>query len=173
MKKVLFSLIALMAVMTVQAQSICASWRTIQPVVETEADGSLVIQTLMFTFNEDGTYSMADELTMSTPPASTMAMEIATNIEVKGSYTLEGDKLTLNPDINTYKAEVLSLSMDGKVTSNPMITSQVKGLLNSDEFKAGIAEAEEEYTVKINGDMLEMNDGEQTLTLARFSTINN
>lgn len=172
MKKVLFSLIALMAVMTVQAQSINASWRTIQPVVVTEADGSLEIQTLMYTFNEDGTYSMADELTMSTPPASTMAMEIATNLEIKGSYTLEGDKLTITPDIDTYKAEMLSLSMDGKVTSNPMITSQVKGMLNDNEFKAGFAEPQI-YTIKVNGDMLEMNDGEETLTLARFSTINN
>ena len=172
MKKVLFTLIALMAVMTVQAQSICASWRTIQPVVATEEDGSLEIQTLMYTFNEDGTFSMADELTMSTPPASTMAMEIATNIGIKGTYTLEGDQLTLTPDINTYKAEMLSLSMDGKVTNNPMITSQVKGMLNDSEFKAAFAE-EQMFTVKVNGDMLEMNDGDETLTLARFSTINN
>ena len=158
--------------MTVQAQSICASWRTLQPVVETEVDGSLIIQTLMYTFNEDGTFSMADELTMSTEPASTMAMEVATNMEIKGTYTLEGDKLTLTPDINTYNAEMLSLSMDGKVTSNPMITSQVKGMLNDNDFKAQFAEVQN-LTVKINGDMMEMNDGEQTLTLTRFSTIQN
>jgi len=172
MKKILFSLIALMAVMTVQAQSICASWRTVQPVVETEGDGSLVIQTFMYTFNEDGTFSMSDEFTMSSEPAPTMAMEIATNIGIKGTYTLEGDKLTLNPDASTYKAEVLSLSMNGKVTSNPMITSQVKSMLNSDEVKTQIAEAQN-FTVKVNGDMLEMNDGEETLSLARFSTIQN
>ena len=172
MKKILFSLIALMAVMTVQAQSICASWRTVQPVVQTVEDGSLVIQTFMYTFNEDGTFSMADEFTMSSEPAPTMAMEIATNIAINGTYTLEGDKLTLTPDASTYKAEVLSLSMNGKVTSNPMITSQVKSMLNSDEVKSQFAEAQD-FTVKVNGDMLEMNDGEETLSLTRFSTIQN
>ncbi len=172
MKKILFSLIALMVVMTVQAQSICASWRTVQPVVQTVDDGSLVIQTFMYTFNEDGTFSMADEFTMSSEPAPTMAMEIATNIGIKGTYTLEGDKLTLTPDASTYKAEILSLSMNGKVTSNPMITSQVKSMLNSDEVKTQFAEAQN-FTVKVNGDMLEMNDGEETLSLARFSTIQN
>ena len=172
MKKILFSLIALMVVMTVQAQSICASWRTVQPVVQTVDDGSLVIQTFMYTFNEDGTFSMADEFTMSSEPAPTMAMEIATNIGIKGTYTLEGDKLTLTPDASTYKAEILSLSMNGKVTSNPMITSQVKSMLNSDEVKSQFAEAQD-FTVKVNGDMLEMNDGEETLSLTRFSTIQN
>lgn len=172
MKKILFSLIALMAVMTVQAQSICATWRTVQPVVATEEDGSLLIQTFMYTFNEDGTYAMADEFTMSTEPASTMAMEIATNIQIKGTYTLDGDQLTLTPDINTYKAEMLSLSMDGKVTSNPMITSQVKGMLNDSEFKAQFAE-QQNMTVKVNGDMLDMTDGDETISLTRFATVQN
>ena len=172
MKKILFSLIALMAVMTVQAHSICASWRTVQPVVETDEDGSLVIQTFMYTFNEDGTYAMADELTLSTEPASTMAMEIATNIGIKGTYTLEGDQLTLNPDISTYEAEMLSLSMDGKVTSNPMVTSQVKSMLNSSEFKAPFGEPQN-LTVKVNGDMLDMIDGDDTISLTRFATVQN
>ena len=172
MKKILFSLIALMAVMTVQAQSICGSWRSVQPVVETEEDGSLVIQNFIYTFNEDGTFSMSDEVTMSSEPAPTMAMEIATNIELKGNYTLEGDQLKLTPDINTYKAEMLSLSMNGKVTSNPMVSSQVKGLLNSNEFKTQFAQ-EETNTVKINGDMLEMTKDGETMTFTRFATIQN
>ena len=113
MKKILFSLVALMAVMTVQAQSLCATWRSMQPVVETDADGSLQIQNLTYTFNEDGTYSFVDELTLSTEPAPTMALEIATSIEVKGAYTLEGDKLTMTPNLDTYKAEILSISMNG------------------------------------------------------------
>ncbi len=40
MKKILFSLVALLLVMTVQAQSICATWRSMQPIVETAEDGS-------------------------------------------------------------------------------------------------------------------------------------
>ena len=67
-----------MSVMTVQAQSICTSWRSVQPIVETAEDGSMTIQNVLYTFNEDGTYSYVDEFTMSSEPAPTMALEIAT-----------------------------------------------------------------------------------------------
>ena len=52
MKKFLFSLFALMAVMTVQAQ-ICGTWRTVQPLVENGANGSFTVQHLTYTFNPD------------------------------------------------------------------------------------------------------------------------
>ena len=77
MKKILFSLIALMSVMTVQAQSLCATWRSMQPDIETAEDGSFSVQNLTYTFNEDGTYTFVDELTLSTQPSQTMALEIA------------------------------------------------------------------------------------------------
>ena len=172
MKKVLFSLIALMSVMTVQAQSICATWRTMQPIVETAEDGSMTIQNVLYTFNEDGTYSYVDEFTMSSEPAPTMALEIATCIEVKGTYTLEGDQLTLAPDIKTYKAEILSISMNGKVANNPRISQQIKSMLNSEEFKAQF-DSVETNTIKVSDSMLEMKDGEQTWMFTRFATINN
>ena len=172
MKKALFSLIALISVMTVQAQSICATWRSMQPIVETDEDGSLQIQNLTYTFNEDGTFSYTDEITMSTEPAPTMALEIATSVELKGTYTLEGDKLTLTPDINTYKSEVLSISMNGHVADNPMIKSQVEGMLSSPEFKNQFGEVETN-TVKVGDASLEMNTGEQTLNFVRFATIQN
>ena len=170
MKKILFSLIALMAVMTVQAQSICATWRSMQPIVESDEDGSLQIQNLTYTFNEDGTYSFTDEITMSSEPAPTMAIEIATSIDVKGTYTLEGDKLTLTPDINSYKYEILSISMNGQVTDNPMVKNQIKSIFGSAGFKEQFGEVEN-YTVKIGDSSLEMNDGEQTLNFVRFATI--
>ena len=172
MKKVLFSLIALMSVMTVQAQSICATWRSMQPVVETDEDGSLQIQNLTYTFNEDGSYSFVDEITLSTEPAPTMALEIATSVEMKGTYTLEGDKLTLTPNIDTYKSEVLSISMNGHVADNPMIKSQISDMLKSPEFKNQFGEVSTN-TVKIGDTSLEMNDGEQTLNFVRFATIQN
>ena len=172
MKKILFSLVALMAVMTVQAQSLCATWRSMQPVVETDADGSLQIQNLTYTFNEDGTYSFVDELTLSTEPAPTMALEIATSIEVKGAYTLEGDKLTLTPNLDTYKSEILSISMNGKVADNPMIKSQVGSMLQSADFKAQFGNAET-LTVTIGDAALEMNDGEKSFNFVRFATIQN
>ena len=140
MKKTLFSLIALMSVMTVQAQSICATWRTMQPVVITDADGSFSAQNVTYTFYEDGTYSFADELTQATQPAKTMALEVATNIELKGTYKLEGDQLTLTPNMDTYKTELLNISMNGHVTDDANIKAQVTQMLNSDEFKSQFAE---------------------------------
>lgn len=170
MKKVLFSLIALMSVMTVQAQSICASWRNLEPFVNTEEDGSLMIQNILYTFNEDGTYSLVDELTMSTEPAPTMALEVATSISIKGAYTLEGDQLTLTPDITTYKSEILSISMNGKVANNPLVSSQIKSMLNSSEFKEQFG-AVENFTIKVDDASLEMNDGETATMFTRFATV--
>lgn len=172
MKKVLFSLIALMSVMTVQAQSICATWRTMQPVVITDADGSFSAQNVTYTFYEDGTYSFADELTQATQPAKTMALEVATNIELKGTYKLEGDQLTLTPNMDTYKTELLNISMNGHVTDDANIKAQVTQMLNSDEFKSQFAEVQTN-TVKVGDSMLEMKVGDQTLTFVRFATIRN
>lgn len=172
MKKILFSLVALMAVMTVQAQSICGTWRMMQPLVETSDDGSFEAMTGTYTFNEDGTFHYALELTEASEPAPTMALEIAAVIEMKGTYTLEGDQLTLTPNLDTYKAEILSISMNGKVGENPMLKSQVNGMLNSPDFKAQFGAVETD-TVKVGDSTLEMNDGEQTLNFVRFATINN
>ena len=109
---------------------------------------------------------------MSSEPAPTMALEIATCIEVKGTYTLEGDQLTLTNDMKTYKAEILSISMNGKVTDNPMVSGRVKSMLNSEEFKAQF-DSVETNTIKVSDSTLEMRDGEQAWMFTRFATINN
>ena len=172
MKKILLLLVALMSVMTVQAQSICGTWRSLQPVVNTDDDGSFSAQNLTYTFNEDGTYTFVDEYTEASEPAPTMALEIATNISIKGTYTLEGNKLVLTPNLNTYKAEILSISVNGKVGENPRIKSQMRGMLNSADFKAQFSEVETN-TVRVGEASLEMNDGDETLYFMRFATINN
>ena len=172
MKKILFSLVALMAVMTVQAQSICGTWRMMQPVVETSEDGSFSAMTATYTFNEDGNFNYALEITEASEPAPTMAIEVATIIEMNGTYTLEGDQLALTPNADTYKAEIINVTMNGKVTDNPMVKSQINGMINSPEFKSQFTKPETN-TVKVGDSMLEMNDGEHTLNLARISTINN
>lgn len=172
MKKVLFSLIALMAVMTVQAQSICSSWRSMQPAVESAADGSFTVQHFTYTFNEDGTYSLVDELTVSSEPARTMALEVATNVTIKGTYKLDGDKLTLTPNKKTYKTELISISKNGRVTSDAKAKSNVNAMINDYEFRSQFTEVET-IPVKIGEYLLEMNKGGQTVNFARLATIKN
>ena len=151
MKKILFSIIAMMAVITVQAQSIHASWHSLQPVVETEADGSFTAQSFTYTFNPDGTYSLVNELTIASEPAQTMEQEVATNIKVKGTYTYDGDKLTLKPNMDTYKAELISISQ-------------------SRDFKAKF-NGTKTYTVRVGEASMTMKDGGQEFNYMRFATI--
>ena len=166
MKKVLFSLIALMAVMTVQAQSICATWRSMQPVVETADDGTFTAQNLTYTFNEDGTFYFVDELTMASQPAKTMAQEVAACVEYQGTYTLDGDKLTLKPNMNTYKTDVISISKNGRVVKDANLKSKVNTQLNSRDFKNRFAK-NESCTVKVGEASMEMNNS----YFVRFATI--
>ena len=170
MKKILFSLISLMAVMTMQAQSICSSWRCIQPEVNTAADETFTVALDTYTFYEDGTYSQVTEYTMSTEPAQTMALEIAGTIEIKGAYTLNGNQLTLNPDKNTYKAEVVSISQNGRVTNNASIKADAKRTLNGNQVKSHLTQ-NKTTTVNIGNAVMEMKDGGKTSNFARIATI--
>ena len=170
MKKTLLLLVALLAVMTVQAQSICATWRSLQPVVETDVDGSFTAQHYTYTFYNDGTYSFIDEMTLASEPAQTMAQEVATNIIVKGTYVLEGDKLTLRPDMGTYKTELISISQNGRVTKNANVKTTVNAKLNSKDFKTKFAEVQN-FTVKVGNNLLEMKKGNKTFNYARIATI--
>ena len=172
MKKLLLSLFALLAVMTVQAQSICATWHSMQPVVLTDDDGSFSAQNVTYTFYEDGTFSFVDELTQSTQPAKTMALEIATNIELKGTYTYDGKQVVLTPNMDTYKTELLNISVNGHVTDDPNVKAQVLEMLNAEEFKSQFAEVQTN-DVKVGDAMLEMSVGGQTINFVRFATIRN
>lgn len=172
MKKLLLSLVALLAVMSVQAQSICATWRSMQPVVLTDEDGSFSAQNVTYTFYEDGTFSFVDELTQSTQPAKTMALEIATNIELKGTYTYDGKQVVLTPNMDTYQTELVNISVNGHVTEDANVKAQVLEMLNDDEFKAQFAEVQTK-DVKVGDAMLEMTVDGQTINFVRFATIRN
>lgn len=169
MKKILISLFALMAVMTVQAQ-ICGTWRTVQPIVENAANGGFTVQHLTYTFNPDGTFTLFDEYTQATKPSQTMAREVAAVIELKGSYSLIGDKLILNPNMETYETEVLNVSENGKVTNNAKIKANTKAKINSNEFKARFNKMQEK-TVDVNDAMLDMKQDGKTISFVRLTTI--
>ena len=160
-----------MAVMIVQAQSICGTWRTMQPVVNTEEYVSLSFN-YTFTFNEDDTFNTVAEMTVSMELEPTKALEIACSMDVSGTYTLDGDQLMLKPNVDTYKAEVLSVSMNGKVSEDPTVIKNIESMLNSPMVKAEVGEADN-YTIKLAGPMLELAQDDETLTLMRFSTIKN
>ena len=163
MKKILFSLVALLAVMTVQAHS---SWHILQPIVETNADGSFTAHSYTYTFYEDGTYYMVDEVTLASEPSKTMALEVATAVELNGTYTLNGDKLTLTPKMNTYKADLISISKNGRVTNDRNVKSNTVAKINGKDFKNQFANTKS-YTVNIGESLLQM-DG---VNYARFATI--
>ena len=93
-------------------------------------------------------------------------------MDVSGTYTLDGDQLTLNPNVDTYKAEVLSVSMNGKVSEDPTVIKNIESMLNSPMVKAEVGEADN-YTIKLADPMLELAQDDETLTLMRFSTIKN
>lgn len=171
MKKILFSLIALMTVMTVQAQSICATWRNIQPEVITANDDSFTAATDTYTFYENGTYSQATEYTMATEPAQTMALEIAAVLEIKGTYTLNGDQLTLTPNKNSYKSEIISISQNGRVINNAKIKAKGQREVNSDKVKSRLTQ-NKSFTINIGNAVMEMKTGGKTCNFARLATIN-
>ena len=160
MKKILLSLVALMAVMTVQAQSLCGTWQSMQPDVRNEGDGYQMIS-YIYTFNQDGTFTSDCDVTMSSKPAKTKEMEAALVGSVTGTYTLEGDTIKMFYNVNSLKVEFISLSENGKVMDDPEKLSVINEKI-SKEAKAKVADtfANDSYTYKItaNGSMLELTD---------------
>lgn len=170
MKKILFSLIALMAVMTVQAQSICGTWRTMQPVVATDESVSLSFN-YTFTFNEDDIFNTVAEMTVSMEPEPTMTLEIACLMDMSGTYTLDGDQLTCTPNPDTNKVEVLSVSMNGEVIEDSSVIKNLESVLNGPSFNVNLFSLTS--TVKVTDQMIEVIQDGKTMQLMRLSTIKN
>jgi hypothetical protein len=174
MKKILLSFVALLVVMTVQAQSVCGSWQSMQPEIKNEGDNYAMIS-YIDTYNEDGTFVSDCDVTLSSKPAQTKEMEAAFTGSITGTYTLNGDKMEMFYNVNTLKVELVSLSENGKVLDDPEKLSIIKERI-SKEFKAKAAASitNESYTYKItaNGSMLELTgkDG-KTDRLMRISDV--
>ena len=107
---------------------------------------------------------------MATEPAQTMALEISAVIEVKGTYALDGEQLTLLPDQNSYKAEVISISQNGRITNNANIKADAKRAINVDQVKSRLIQ-KKAATVNIGTAMMEMKIGGKTYNFARFATL--
>ena len=159
-----------MAVMAVQAQSICGTWRTMQPVVNTEEDVSLSFN-YTFTFNEDDTFNTVVEMTVSMELEPTKALEIACSMDESGTYTLDGDQLTCTPNLDTNKVEVLSVSMNGEVIEDPSVIKNLESVLNGPSFKVDFFSMTS--TVKVTDQMIEVIQDGKTMQLMRLSTIKN
>ena len=161
MKKIMFSLIALMAVMTVQAQSICGSWQSMKPEVKDTEQGKTLIST-NYTFNEDGTFASTADISFSdSKTKKDKDMGFSLKASVIGVYTLKGNKLTLCFNASSLKMDDFRLYVDGEVVEDSEFLKMVKDRL-SNEAKAKIAEelTDSHYTIKFsaNGSMLEMTD---------------
>ncbi len=177
MKKFIFSIIALMAVMTVQAQSICGSWQSMQPEVKNLDDCYLMLN-YIYTFNDDGTFSSVADITFSTKPEQTKEMEMALSGNVIGTYTLKGNKLTMYFNSNSLNLDVISLSMNGKVIDDRDLLSKItERIAKEARLKAAESFKDDVYTVKFdsNGSMLELTDKKETKTerYMRITTLKN
>ena len=161
-----------MAVMTVQAQSICGTWRSVQPIVSTQEAGLLSIKNWTFTFNEDGTFSTVIEVAMSIEPEPMVALDITFSLDVSGTYTLDGDQLTSTPNHDTYKLEVQSASMNGVVIEDPSIIKNIESVLNDSNI-VNVETFGLTSTVKVTDQMIEMTQDGETKQLMRISTTKN
>lgn len=161
-----------MAVMTVQAQSICGTWRTMQPIVSTQEAISLSFKSWTFTFNEDSTFNSLAEVTMSFEPEPMVALEITFSLDMSGTYTLDGDQLTTTPNLDTNKVKVLSASINGEVTEDPSIIKNIESVLNDSNI-VNVDIFGMTSTVKVSDQMIEVTQDGKTMQLMRLSTIKN
>ena len=161
-----------MAVMTVQAQSICGTWRTMQPIVSTQEAISLSFKSWTFTFNEDSTFNSLAEVTMSFEPEPMVALEITFSLDMSGTYTLDGDQLTTTPNLDTNKVKVRSASINGEVTEDPSIIKNIESVLNDSNI-VNVDIFGMTSTVKVSDQMIEVTQDGKTMQLMRLSTIKN
>ena len=99
-----------------------------------------------------------------------MVEEVASVIELKGSYSLVDGKLMLNPNLDTYQTELLNVSQNGRVTNDAKVKARTNAKINSNEFKARFNKFQER-TVSIDGGMLVMTQDGKKIDFVRLVTI--
>ena len=161
MKRIIILFFAIMACITIQAQSICGTWRTVQ------ASGYDSMR-ITYTFKEDGTCHFSVEANKKEKLLSAQEIEIVSKHEIKGTYSLEGDQLTFTPNAETYKADVISITIDGKRSFDPNIKSRIKELVNRPELKAHFVNVDTFTVIELSDTKLMIKDGEEIQEYARI-----
>ena len=161
MKKILFSLIALMAVMTIQAQTIYGTWQGMKPEVLKVENGDGLISA-KYTFKQDGTVVSNVDITYADKSEPKKDREMALKGSVKGTYTLKGNKLSMFFNANSLNLEITKISQNGVELELPAgaITTLNEKINNEVKIKAADLMKDQIYTVKFdaNGSMLELTD---------------
>ena len=162
MKKIFFSLIALLAVITVQAQSICGTWKNTEPDKLSLLDDSYKLTNCINTFNADGTFTSAADVTVSHKVEKGQTLDIALFMTFQGTYSLQGDKMLQEVNFNSMNIDVRSISENGKVINSPELYSKANTLFKEKSktylktLKKGNKNST--YTVKLNDPKLELTD---------------
>ena len=161
MKRIIILFFAIMACITIQAQSICGTWRTVQ------ASGYDSMR-ITYTFKEDGTGLFSVEADKKEKLLSAQEIEIVSKHEIKGTYTLDGDQLTFTPNVDTYTADVTSITIDGKRSFDPNIKSRIRELVNSPVLKAHFVNVDILKVIELTDTKLVIDAGEEIQEYARI-----
>lgn len=161
MKRIIILFFAIMACITIQAQSICGTWRTVQ------ASGYDSMR-ITYTFKEDGTGLFSVEADKKEKLLSAQEIEIVSKHEIKGTYTLDGDQLTFTPKVDTYTADVTSITIDGKRSFDPNIKSRIRELVNSPVLKAHFVNVDTLTVIELTDTKLVIDAGEEIQEYARI-----
>ncbi len=161
MKRIIILFFAIMACITIQAQSICGTWRTVK------ASGYDSMR-ITYTFKEDGTGLFSVEADKKEKLLSAQEIEIVSKHEIKGTYTLDGDQLTFTPNVDTYTADVTSITIDGKRSFDPNIESRIRELVNSPVLKAHFVNVDTLTVIELTDTKLVIDAGEEIQEYARI-----
>ena len=161
MKRIIILFFAILACITIQAQSICGTWRTVQ------ASGYDSMR-ITYTFKEDGTGLFSVEADKKEKLLSAQEIEIVSKHEIKGTYTLDGDQLTFTPNVDTYTADVTSITIDGKRSFDPNIKSRIRELVNSPVLKAHFVNVDTLTVIELTDTKLVIDAGEEIQEYARI-----
>lgn len=161
MKKAFFLFFAIMACMTIHAQSLCGTWRSVQAY----GDGSMRVT---YTFKDDGTCHFSVEANRKERLLSSQEIEIASKHEIEGTYSLDGDQLTFTPNVDTYTADVTSITIDGKRSFDPNIKSRIRELVNSPVLKAHFVNVDILKVIELTDTKLVIDADEEIQEYARI-----